>query len=43
MTMINAGEIKVIKDVITYARDQGAWMGTFDQLADLALAQEGAA
>ncbi|MBV7332054.1 polysaccharide deacetylase family protein [Chloroflexi bacterium TSY] len=39
MLMINPGEVQVVKDVITYAREQGAWLGTYDQLADLAVAQ----
>jgi len=39
MLMINPGEVQVVKDVINYAREQGAWLGTYDQLAGLAQAQ----
>jgi peptidoglycan/xylan/chitin deacetylase (PgdA/CDA1 family) len=28
MLMVNPGEVKVIKDLLIYARDQGAWMAT---------------
>lgn len=40
MLAINPGEVKVVKDIITYARDQGAWLGTYDQVADLALSEQ---
>lgn len=36
MLMINAGEIQVVKDVLNYARDQGAWFATVKGLIDLA-------
>jgi peptidoglycan/xylan/chitin deacetylase (PgdA/CDA1 family) len=36
--MINPGEVRVVKDVIKYARDQGAWFATVDGLIELALA-----
>jgi peptidoglycan/xylan/chitin deacetylase (PgdA/CDA1 family) len=39
MLMINAGEVQVMKDVLRYARDQGAWMATVGGLIDLARAQ----
>jgi peptidoglycan/xylan/chitin deacetylase (PgdA/CDA1 family) len=39
MLMINPGEIQVVKDLIRYARDQGAWMATVGGLIDLAKAQ----
>jgi len=39
MLMINPGEIQVVKDLIRYARDQGAWMATVSGLIDLAKAQ----
>lgn len=38
MLMVNPGEIKVVKDVINYARDQGAWFGTVEGLIKLAMA-----
>ena len=34
MLMINAGEIQVVKDVIRYAVDQGAWMATVGGLGN---------
>ncbi len=37
MLMINSGEVQVVKDVINYAHDQGAWMATVDGLIELAL------
>jgi len=40
MLMINAGEIQVVKDVIRYARDQGAWLANVEGLIELALAHE---
>lgn len=41
MMMINPGEVKVVREVISYARDQGGWMGTYDALADMGLAHQG--
>lgn len=38
MLMINPGEIQVVKDVIRYAVDQGAWMATVEGLIELAKA-----
>jgi peptidoglycan/xylan/chitin deacetylase (PgdA/CDA1 family) len=39
MLVANPGEVQVVKDIVRYARDQGGWLGTFDQVADLAKAQ----
>jgi peptidoglycan/xylan/chitin deacetylase (PgdA/CDA1 family) len=39
MLMINAGEIQVVKDLIRYARDQGAWMANVEGLIEMAKAQ----
>lgn len=36
MLMINPGEVQVVKDVIRYAVDQGAWLATVDGLIELA-------
>ena len=35
MLMINPGEVQVVKDVIRYAVDQGAWMATVAGLVEL--------
>ena len=40
MLMINPGEVQVVKDVIRYAVDQGAWMATVAGLIDLAKASD---
>jgi peptidoglycan/xylan/chitin deacetylase (PgdA/CDA1 family) len=40
MLMINPGEVKVVKDVIKYAREQGAWFASVDGLIGLSLGQE---
>lgn len=40
MLMINPGEVQVVKDVINYARHQGAWLATVAGLIELALAQD---
>lgn len=37
MLMINPGEVQVVKDVINYARGQGAWLATVEGLIELAL------
>ena len=36
MLMINAGEVRVVKDVIKYAVDEGCWMATVKGLISLA-------
>ncbi|MBT3602170.1 MAG: polysaccharide deacetylase family protein [Candidatus Latescibacteria bacterium] len=36
MLMINPGEVQVVKDVIRYAKDEGAWFATVKGLIDLA-------
>jgi len=36
MLMINPGEVQVVKDVIRYAKDEGAWFATIGGLIDLA-------
>jgi len=36
MLMINAGEVQVVKDVLTYAKERGAWFATVSGLIDLA-------
>jgi peptidoglycan/xylan/chitin deacetylase (PgdA/CDA1 family) len=38
MLMINPGEVQVLKDVISYARNQGAWFATVEGLITLAVA-----
>ena len=35
MLMINAGEVQVVKDVIRYAVEEGAWMATVEGLIEL--------
>jgi len=40
MLMVNPGEVKVVKDVLNYARDQGAWLATVGGLIELSLAQK---
>jgi hypothetical protein len=35
MLHANEGELRVIKDVIAYATGKDAWIGTWDELADL--------
>ena len=35
MLMVNPGEVKVIKDLLIYARDQGAWMATVEGFINL--------
>ena len=39
MLMVNPGEFKVVKDVIRYACDQGAWMANVEGLIELATVQ----
>ncbi|MBE81531.1 polysaccharide deacetylase family protein [bacterium] len=36
MLMINPGEVQVVRDVLAYARDQGAWFAKVGGLIDLA-------
>ncbi len=36
MLMINPGEVQVVKDIIRYAKDEGAWFATVAGLIDLA-------
>jgi len=35
MLHANEGELRVIRDVIAYAKEKDAWIGTWDELADL--------
>lgn len=41
MLMINAGEVQVVRDVLRYAVDEGAWMATVGGLIELAGAERG--
>jgi hypothetical protein len=41
MMMVNPDEVKVVKDVISYARNEGAWMATVGGLIELALKKGG--
>ena len=36
MLMINPGEVQVVKDVIRYAKKEGAWFATVKGLIELA-------